>query len=130
MERDSSSVHPADEIIRVPLLAVDAVANLALIIDQDGGQRVRAQPILEIRQHAELDQQIEESRMLVSQADKKVDACLAEFNVATRDRQVIDRLKERKLEEAMLQEADVDRKTMDAVALTRFFRKEAGDSSR
>jgi flagellar export protein FliJ len=74
-----------------------------------------------------LDQQLEEARTLVRQADLKVNTCLAEFNVATRDRQVIDRLKERKLEEAMLEEADLDRKTMDAVALTRFFRNGAGN---
>lgn len=71
----------------------------------------------------QLEQQLTEARTAVRQADGQVNAVLAEFSVATRERQVLDRLKEKKREAAMLEAADADRKTMDAVALTRFGRR-------
>jgi flagellar protein FliJ len=71
----------------------------------------------------QLEQQLTDARTAVKQADGQVNAVLAEFSVATRERQVLDRLKEKKREAAMLEAADADRKTMDAVALTRFGRR-------
>lgn len=70
-----------------------------------------------------LEQQLTEARTAVRQADVQVNAVLAEFSIATRERQVLDRLKEKKREAAMLEAADADRKTMDDIALSRFGRR-------
>ena len=71
----------------------------------------------------QLEQQLMQARTAVKQADGQVNAVLAEFTIATRERQVLDRLKEKKREAAMLEAADADRKTMDAIALSRFGRR-------
>lgn len=69
-----------------------------------------------------LDQKLEEARTALRQADAQVQERLSEFTDATRERQVLDRLKEKKREAALLEQSDLDRKTMDAIALSRFVR--------
>lgn len=78
-----------------------------------------------------LDQWLDEAREAVRAADARVNLCLADFSVASRDRSALDRLKLRKLEAAALAEADAERKVMDGIALSRYFRSDdpsaAGD---
>ncbi|MEX0912213.1 MAG: flagellar export protein FliJ [Gemmatimonadota bacterium] len=69
-----------------------------------------------------LDQRLEEAATAAREAEAHVNVCFAEFTIASRERQMLDRLKERKAAAATAEEAALDRKTMDAVALTRFTR--------
>ncbi|MEX2582210.1 MAG: flagellar export protein FliJ [Gemmatimonadota bacterium] len=69
-----------------------------------------------------LDQKLEEARTAYRHADAQVKERLTEFTDASRERQVLDRLKEKKRDAALLEQADLDRKTMDAIALSRFVR--------
>jgi flagellar protein FliJ len=71
-----------------------------------------------------LEQHLEEVRSAVRKADAQVDACVTDFTEASRERRVLDRLKEKKLEAAFLELADADRKKMDDVALSRFVQSE------
>jgi flagellar FliJ protein len=56
-------------------------------------------------------------------ARQKVDACMVEFTVAFRDRKVLDRLRERELDDWRAGEVQADRRLMDDIALARFVRK-------
>ena len=71
-----------------------------------------------------LDQWLAEARTAVREADARVNACLAEFTVASRERTALDRLKLRKLEAAAVVESEAERKVMDGIALSRYFRSD------
>ncbi|HET7275495.1 MAG TPA: flagellar export protein FliJ [Longimicrobiaceae bacterium] len=66
-----------------------------------------------------LDQHLLDAQAAAERADEKVTLCLDDFTAAFRDRRVIDRLRERHLESWRETETQLDRKTMDALALTR-----------
>lgn len=57
-------------------------------------------------------------------ARQRVDACMVEFTVAFRDRKVLDRLRERELDDWRAGEVQADRRLMDDIALARFVRKD------
>lgn len=71
-----------------------------------------------------LEQHLDEVRAAVKKADAQVDAAVTDFTEASKERQVLDRLKEKKLEAALLEQADADRKRMDDLALSRFVQNE------
>lgn len=75
----------------------------------------------------QLDQRLADARDAVKSADATVDARLAEFTTALQERRVLDRLKEKRMEEYLALEAKVDLSTMDAIALTRFVRSDNSD---
>jgi flagellar FliJ protein len=56
-------------------------------------------------------------------ARQKVDECMVEFTVAFRDRKVLDRLREREMDDWRAGEVQADRRLMDDIALARFVRK-------
>jgi flagellar export protein FliJ len=72
-----------------------------------------------------LDQQLAAARAAARIADAQVDACQAEFTVASQERRILDRLKERRIESAIAEEIQEDRRTMDGVAVIRFARRAA-----
>jgi flagellar protein FliJ len=69
-----------------------------------------------------LDQRIDDARLVVQAAEARVHTCFAEFALASRERRVLDRLRERKLDELQAAEMEMEQKTMDDVALSRFTR--------
>lgn len=75
-----------------------------------------------------LDEQLEQARKVVQTAEAHEKTCLTELTAAMQERRVLDRLKERRTEEANAEEARLDQTTMDAIALTRFVRSEKSDS--
>lgn len=81
---------------------------------------------------ARLDEQLAQARQAVQSTEAEVQACLSEFTVAMQERQVLDRLKDKRLTAAILEENKAEQATNDAIALSRFFRRESaatgGDS--
>jgi flagellar protein FliJ len=72
----------------------------------------------------QLERQLREAQGAVRSADARVSQCLAEYHAASRERKVLDRLRERHQEAAQAEAVQADRKTMDGVALSRFTRGE------
>lgn len=71
-----------------------------------------------------LDRQLEAARATVKAAQREVKVRMADFTEALQERRVLDRLKEKKLEEQLAEEIRLDQTVMDSIALTRFGRKE------
>lgn len=72
---------------------------------------------------ARLDEQLAQARKAVQTVEAEVEVCLTEFTVALQERQVLDRLKEKRLSAAFLEENKAEQATNDAIALSRFFRR-------
>jgi flagellar FliJ protein len=70
----------------------------------------------------QLDHHVVQARSAAAQADAGVSTRLEEFQVACRERQVLDRLREKHLEEWHAQEVQQDRQLMDTIGLSRFTR--------
>ncbi|HEX7238954.1 MAG TPA: flagellar export protein FliJ [Longimicrobiaceae bacterium] len=77
-----------------------------------------------------LDRRITDAAGVVEAADAGVHASMLEMSDAFRDRRVLDRLRERHLESWRIEEVQQDRAAMDAIALTRFVQKGAGEGGR
>lgn len=77
-----------------------------------------------------LDQRVERATETVHAADGVVDAAQRALVDAARDRQVLDRLKERHAEAWRAEEAQKDRLQMDEIALARFGRTKNGPDER
>ena len=75
-----------------------------------------------------IDDHLTAARAAVRKADDVVDERLADFAEATRERQVLGRLRDRKVDEALQAVAAEDRRKMDEIALTRFIRAAAPES--
>ena len=75
----------------------------------------------------QLDQQLEMARTVVRAADSKVDICLSDFMLALQERRALDRLKEKRMEAASVEEEKAEQSTTDEIALSRFVRSEGGD---
>lgn len=71
-----------------------------------------------------MEGEIREAESRARDADSVVSRCLEEFQRAVRDRQTLDRLRDRRRGEWEKDERDRDRKEMDEVALSRFVRAE------
>ena len=76
----------------------------------------------------QIDGRLADARDAVKSADAAVHARLAEFTTALQERRVLDRLKEKRMEEFLAIEAKADLTSMDAIALTRFVRSENSDA--
>ncbi len=76
-----------------------------------------------------LEERLEQADQAVIDAESGVYAARGALEVAARDRQMLDRLKEKHAQEFRAQEQHRDRKDMDEIALTRFARN-ADESSR
>ncbi len=70
----------------------------------------------------QLDARIDAARAAVRQADEVVEERRVEFGVAARERNALDRLRQKAADAALRAALDADRKKMDEIALTRFFR--------
>jgi flagellar FliJ protein len=77
----------------------------------------------------QLDQQLEMARTVVRAADGKVDICLSDFMLALQERRALDRLKEKRMEAAIVEEGKAEQSATDEIALTRFVRSEGGDEA-
>lgn len=75
-----------------------------------------------------LDRQLDQASEEVRAARRRVNDCLLDFRTAFQERRVLDRLKEKKMEEAATEEIRLDQSTMDEIALTRFGRNETETS--
>lgn len=71
-----------------------------------------------------LDDQLAEARQAVHTMEAEVQICLTEFTAALQERQVLDRLKDKRLTAALLEENKAEQATNDAIALSRFFRRD------
>lgn len=76
-----------------------------------------------------LEQRLHLAGESVTQADGAVESAQGALGEAARERQILDRLKERHTAEWRVEEAQKDRLHMDAVALTRFGSKSANNST-
>ena len=97
-------------------------------VRQVTGARQGAMPTVgELRNSGFLLQQlqgrIELARQAESAAEAKVEESMAAFTVASQERRVLDRLREKHLEGWQAEQSHADRQTMDAIALTRFTQK-------
>ncbi len=69
---------------------------------------------------AQLSERVTAADERAAAADKVVDARHVELTAAVRDRQVLDRLRDKRLENHRSEENARDRQAMDAIALSRF----------
>ncbi len=76
---------------------------------------------------ARLDERLAEARLAVQTVEAELDVCLSEFTAAMQERQVLDRLKEKRLTAAFVAGNRAEQAKNDDIALTRFLRRE--DSS-
>lgn len=72
-----------------------------------------------------LDRQLASARDQVQQADAQVERRMADFTLASQDRRVLDRLREKHLQVWQTDAMQQDRKAMDSIALTRHARTQA-----
>lgn len=77
----------------------------------------------------QLDHHVVQARGTAAQADALVSSRLAEFQVACQERQVLDRLREKHLEEWRSQEVQQDRQLMDTIGLSRYTRAASNASN-
>jgi len=73
----------------------------------------------------QLDERIERAQTLEREAEARVATSMAALTAASQERRVLDRLREKHLEGWQAQQTQIDRQTMDAIALTRFTQKSA-----
>lgn len=87
-----------------------------------------ASTVGELRQLAyvldQLDLHIAAAEGVAAERDADVGRAQLDLNAAFRDRHVLDRLKERHLDAHRANAAQADRQTMDAIALSRFGRRD------
>lgn len=67
-----------------------------------------------------LDERINEARHVVVKAEDRASASMDEFTLASQERRVLDRLRERHLTTWQTEQVQMDRKAMDTIALSRF----------
>ena len=67
-----------------------------------------------------LDDEIERAQTLADQAEGEAEASMGEFTLASQERRVLDRLRERHLTTWQTDQVQIDRKAMDDIALSRF----------
>ncbi len=67
-----------------------------------------------------LDEQIGQAQILAAHAQEQADASMSVFTLASQERRVLDRLRERHLTSWQTEQVQIDRKTMDDIALGRF----------
>lgn len=72
-----------------------------------------------------LDEHLVSAREQVHQADAHVERCMSDFTSASQDRRVLDRLRDKHHQSWSAEEVQEDRKTMDAIALTRHVRSKS-----
>lgn len=108
-------------------LARDAFERLEEARQQSGRQMIAAQsasPVGHLQNASYLleriDQQLQSARDAVRHADVAVADRMNEFTLACQERKVLDRLRERQQTSWQAEAVQADRKTMDAVALSRF----------
>jgi len=77
---------------------------------------------------SQLDEEIEAAAGRHEQATTNLETSIAKFNEAFRDRQILERLRERHEEALRSAENDAERKELDEVALTHFGRSELDQS--
>jgi flagellar FliJ protein len=73
-----------------------------------------------------VERMTDQANLAAAEADtarEKVNACMVEFTVAFRDRKVLDRLRDREMDDWRAGEVQADRRLMDDIALARFVRK-------
>lgn len=75
-----------------------------------------------------LDRQLDQAGEQVRAAKRRVNDCLLDFRTAFQERRVLDRLKEKRNEEAAAEEVRLDQFTMDEIALSRYGRQETETS--
>ena len=73
----------------------------------------------------QLDQRIQRAQQVEEKAEEKVAESMTAFTAASQERRVLDRLREKHLEGWQTEQMQIDRQTMDAIALTRFTQKSA-----
>ncbi len=109
-------------------LARRAVDDLARVRDASARPDGGARSVGELRQAAfvleQLDRRIALAAIAAAERDADVARRQAELNLAFQDRRVLDRLKERHLDAWRANEVAIDRQTMDAIALTRFGKRD------
>lgn len=87
------------------------------------GQKIQIGQIQNLRFVVErLNVEVEQAHREAAEAAKEVGVRLNEFSDAFRDRQVLDKLKDRALENWKVEEVQADRQSMDNIALARFVR--------
>jgi flagellar protein FliJ len=114
--------------------AQDALASLR---DNSRAERDAAQddalPVGHLHQFGfvleSLEQRLQHAGEHVSAADEVVQGAQGALNDAARDRQILDRLKDRHTAEWRVEEAQKDRLHMDAIALARFGSKRSNTSN-
>ena len=67
-----------------------------------------------------LDAQIEQAQNLAEQAEVVAESSMGEFTLASQERRVLDRLREKHLTTWQTEQVQIDRKAMDDIALSRF----------
>ena len=67
-----------------------------------------------------LDAQIAHAQTLADTAAVQAETSMGEFTLASQERRVLDRLRERHLTTWQTEQVQIDRKTMDDIALSRF----------
>lgn len=109
-------------------MARDAFERLEEARRQSGRQMIAAQssasPVGHLQNASYLleriDQQLQSARDAMRHADVAVADRMNEFTLACQERKVLDRLRERQETSWQAEAMQADRKTMDAVALSRF----------
>jgi flagellar protein FliJ len=69
-----------------------------------------------------LDERIAVAQNVALKAEDRATASMGKFTVASQEKRVLDRLRERHLATWQAEQADIDRKLMDDIALSRFTR--------
>ena len=69
-----------------------------------------------------LDERIAAAQNVVSKAEKLATLSMGHFTIASQERRVLDRLRERHLGNWQAEQVEIDRKLMDDIALSRFTR--------
>ena len=75
-----------------------------------------------------LDERIAAAQNLAVKAEEKVTASVGHFTAASQERRVLDRLRERHLVNWQSEQVQIDRKTMDDIALSRFTQSASTDA--
>jgi flagellar FliJ protein len=110
--QDAQDAHAALEEVRA--------AGSASLLAAGAAPRAVAQLQAAARVLEHLDRHLVMSEQTAVEAQEKADASLLQYRDALRDRRVLDRLRDRHLEEWTAGEVQADRVEMDEVALARF----------
>ena len=74
-----------------------------------------------------LDERISEAETVAVKAEDRATERMGEFTIASQERRVLDRLRERHLMSWQTEQVQIDRKTMDDIALSRFTQNGANE---